>query len=179
MVTTESLALADSGRFPNSANAAVVHRGVTFDGVDLLGRGAAATATAFARLFAEHGWTGGWRGSVFAYHHYHSTAHEVLGVIEGAATLLLGGDEGRTVDVIPGDVVVIPAGVAHRCLDDRGLVVTAAYDRGLRPDLLRGEPGERPDADARIARVPLPAQDPVLGSGAGAALWTQGVRDLP
>lgn len=165
MVTTETHRLADDGRFPNSADPAVLHRGVA--------------ATDFAPLFAAHGWTGGWRGTVFGYHHYHSTAHEVLGVIEGGATLLLGGDHGITVDIGPGDVVVIPAGVAHRCLDDRGLVVTAAYDRGLRPDLLRGEPGERPDADARIARVPAPLQDPVLGPGVGAGRWAGGVRDLP
>nr|NLI50325.1 cupin domain-containing protein [Propionibacterium sp.] len=130
----------------------------------------------FVRLFAANGWTGGWRGSVFAYHHYHSTAHEALGVVEGSATLLLGGDSGTVVDVAPGDVVVIPAGVAHRCLDDRGLVVVAGYDRGRKPDLLRGQPGERPDADGRIALVPLPGADPALGPGLGAGLWTHGQR---
>mgnify|MGYP003377483711 CR=1 FL=1 len=171
MATTETLTLTDDGRFPNSTNPLVLHRGVAPGGAD--------AGAGFARLFAEHGWTGGWRGTVFPFHHYHSTAHEVLGVIEGDATLQLGGDDGRTVEVRPGDVVVIPAGVAHRCLDDRGLVVTAAYDRGLRPDLLRGEPGERPSADERIARVPVPAADPVLGAGAGAGGWAYGVLDLP
>jgi uncharacterized protein YjlB len=35
-----------------------------------------------------------------------------------------------------------------------------------------GRPGERPAADERIARVPLPAADPVFGeSGPLVALW--------
>ncbi len=194
MVTTETLTLVDDGRFPNSLNPAIVHRGVTpgndpLEGAahrrvtpandPLEGAAEADRAAGFARRFAAHGWTGGWRGTVFGYHHYHSTAHEVLGVVAGGATLLLGGDSGRTVQVGPGDVVVIPAGVAHRCLDNRGLVVTAAYDRGRRPDLLRGDPGERPAADKRIAAVPVPAADPLLGPGAGAGLWTAGTGRLP
>ena len=96
----------------------------------------------------------------------------MLGVYAGGATLLLGGEDGSRVEVAPGDVVVIPAGVAHRCLDDRGLRVVGAYDAGLVPDLLRGRPGERPDADARIAAVARPEADPVLGHARGAAsLW--------
>lgn len=162
MTETRTLALADDGTFPNSTHPLVLHGG------------AAADPDAFARTFAAHGWTGGWRGTVFPFHHYHSTAHEVLGVFAGGATLRLGGDAGETVDVAPGDVVVIPAGVAHQCLDDRGLAVVAAYDRGRSPDLLRGEPGERPDADERIAAVPVPDADPLLGPGAGAALWASG-----
>jgi uncharacterized protein YjlB len=65
-------------------------------------------------LFRSNGWTGSWVGGVFSYHHYHSTAHEVLGVVSGGAHLTFGGESGTTVEVRAGDAVVIPAGVGHR-----------------------------------------------------------------
>ena len=36
-------------------------------------------------LFAEHGWGGSWVDGVFTFHHFHSTSHEVLAVVAGAA----------------------------------------------------------------------------------------------
>ncbi|MBN9311377.1 MAG: cupin domain-containing protein [Devosia sp.] len=124
-------------------------------------------------LFVENGWPPSWRASVFTYHHYHSTAHETLGVVAGSARLMLGGPEGQTFDVEPGDVIVIPAGVAHRRLDSSGdFLVVGCYPPGQTWDLLRGEGGERPRADQNIARVPLPGTDPVVGAGGPlAAHW--------
>ncbi len=70
-------------------------------------------------------------------------------------------------------MVVIPAGVAHRNLGEtRGFGVVGAYPEGQRWDMNTGRPGERPAADERIARVPLPASDPVFGvNGPLMALW--------
>jgi len=42
-------------------------------------------------LFASHGWIGAWRDGIFAFPHYHSTAHEVLGIARGKAEVRLGG----------------------------------------------------------------------------------------
>jgi uncharacterized protein YjlB len=72
-----------------------------------------------------------------------------------------------------GDVVVIPAGVAHKndgaSSDFR---VVGAYPDGTGPDMQYGKPGERPGTDRNIAAVPSPAADPVHGSaGPLTRLW--------
>lgn len=122
-------------------------------------------AARFENLFAAHHWGGSWRNGVYSFHHYHSTAHEVLGVYSGTARVQLGGERGVVITANPGDVVLIPAGVAHKNLGashDFGIV--GAYPAGQRPDMCYGKSEERPDADSRIARVALPQADPVYGS---------------
>jgi len=127
---------------------------------------ARADADAFERLFDANGWGNGWRDGIYPFHHYHSTAHEVLGIARGRARVQFGGESGRPLDVAAGDAVVIPAGVGHkRLLASSDLLVVGAYPPGQDWDLMRGRPGERPDADRRIAAVPLPETDPVMGAG--------------
>ena len=122
-------------------------------------------AAAIEALFAANQWGGAWRDGVYGYHHYHSTAHEVLGVTRGSARLQLGGERGVTLSVSAGDVIIIPAGVAHKNLGDSSdLHVVGAYPHGQRWDMNYGRPGERPQADQNIARVPLPHADPVYGA---------------
>jgi uncharacterized protein YjlB len=41
--------------------------------------------------------------------------------------------------------------------------VVGAYPNGRRCDLLRGRPGERPQADQHIAAIPMPTEDPLDG----------------
>ena len=116
-------------------------------------------------IFQAQNWRGAWRNGIFSYHHYHSTAHEVLGVAQGSATVQLGGPHGVTLDVATGDVLVIPAGVAHKNRGaSGGFLVVGAYPDGQNWDLKRGEPGDRPEADRNIEQVPLPSRDPVYGS---------------
>lgn len=116
------------------------------------------------KSLAENGWTGAWTGGVFPYHHYHSTAHEVLAVIGGSARVTFGGESGKTIEVSAGDVVVIPAGVGHRNVGKSGdFTVIGAYADGRSWDLLTGDPDERPEALENIKNVPLPKTDPLLG----------------
>src|SRR5689334_5621268 len=73
-------------------------------------------AEVFEGLFRAHDWGGCWRNGIYPYHHYKSTAHEALGIYRGSAKVQLGGDNGVTFEVAAGDVLVIPAGVAHKNL---------------------------------------------------------------
>jgi uncharacterized protein YjlB len=145
---------ADDGTFPNSRLPVLIYRRAV----------AAPAARAFEELFEGNGWSSSWRNGLFTVHHYHSTAHEVLGIYEGRVEARLGGVKGQLVTLEAGDVVVIPAGVAHKnegaSPDFR---VVGAYPLGTGPDMHYGKPGERPGTDRNIARVPPPTADPVHG----------------
>lgn len=116
-------------------------------------------------LLAQSGWGGAWVNGVFSYHHYHSSAHEVLCVVGGNASIAFGGPEGEKIEVEAGDAVVIPAGVGHCDAGSSGdFTVIGAYPRGQESyDLRIGEEGERPAVLENIRNVPLPEADPLLG----------------
>jgi len=65
-------------------------------------------------LFEGNGWDGVWRDGIHARDHYHSTAHEMLGIITGSVRVRLRDESGRTIKLPAGDAVVISAGAAHR-----------------------------------------------------------------
>ncbi|QNL52522.1 cupin domain-containing protein [Olivibacter sp. SDN3] len=118
--------------------------------------------------FMSNDWGNAWRWGVYPFHHYHSNTHEVLGVFSGNALLHLGGERGEKVQTNAGDLLIIPAGVGHKCLahsDD--FAVVGAYPKGLSPDLNKGEEDERPQADKNIEAVQLPATDPLFGKDQG------------
>jgi uncharacterized protein YjlB len=156
-VTVEEHFFDDDGRAPNNPSLPlIVYRGAVETGT----RAAAACET----LFAHNGWSGGWRNGIYAHHHYHSTAHEVLGIAAGSVRVRLGGESGKTVELHAGDVVVIPAGVAHK---NEGaspdLLVVGAYPGGKGPDMKTPGAHEREQVLSNIRAVPLPNCDPVYG----------------
>ncbi|GMA16065.1 cupin domain-containing protein [Deinococcus metallilatus] len=112
----------------------------------------------------ERGWTNAWRDGIYPFHHYHSTAHEVLVIARGQARLTLGGEGGPQVQVGEGDVLVLPAGTGHK--NDGSspdLLVIGAYAGGREWDLCRPEETDVEAAQQRIAGVPDPERDPVSG----------------
>lgn len=157
-VQPEQLNFKDDGIFPNSPLPLLFYRQALAGNTEDL-------ASVFEKRFAENDWTNSWRNGVYGFPHYHSTSHEVLGVYSGAATLRLGGEQGNNVEVQAGDVVIIPAGVAHQNIrGSHDFRVVGAYPGGRDWDLLRGLPGERPKADRNIATLLTPGNDPIYGT---------------
>jgi len=153
-----SLLFQDDGLIPNSRFPLLIYQGaLKLAGSDPAG--------AFEELFGANGWIGSWRNGIYTYHHYHSTAHEVLGVFRGSATVQFGGERGSKSKVHQGDVIIIPAGVSHKNLgasSDFGVV--GAYPEGQDYDMNYGRPQERPSADENIAQISIPETDPVYGA---------------
>lgn len=130
-------------------------------------------AHAFECHFSDAGWRGLWRNGIFSYQHYHVGAHEVLGIAEGTASVLIGGPGGASLDVRPGDCLVLPAGTGHMRLSaSEDFLVIGGYPPGQHADIetAQATPGEL----KIIASLPVPKSDPVYGSaGPLVALWRQ------
>ncbi len=161
MQDPETFTVAGDDRFPNSALPVLLYRTAVPGG-----------AAAMEDAFGVQGWSDSWRDGIFGYHHFHSTAHEVLGVARGQVAVLMGGPHGRTIALAAGDVVVIPAGVAHCNVGQSAdLLVVGAYPAGMACDLLRGDPAQLAAARRAIAALALPAHDPVPGRESLRLLW--------
>ncbi len=164
MTEPEAFTFAADGDIPNSRLPMLVYR-----------QAVPADPDAIERLFAAHGWPPAWRDGVHPFHHFHSTAHEALGVARGQARVLFGGPDGQILEVAAGDVVVLPAGVGH-CRHDASpdLLIVGAYPQGMQAglDTRRGRPDEMAAVHRNIESVPMDVPDPVNGGeGALARLW--------
>ncbi|KAH7048363.1 hypothetical protein B0J12DRAFT_755322 [Macrophomina phaseolina] len=116
--------------------------------------------------------------------HFHPNTHECYGIFRGTSTLVFGEGgldapgTGVRCTVSAGDVVVVPAGVAHASAtsaDDYKYI--GVYPQGS--PKWRNEWGKRAVEDddpllSEIAAVPVPACDPVYGAGGPAVrIWRE------
>ncbi|SNZ16764.1 Uncharacterized protein YjlB [Terribacillus aidingensis] len=116
-------------------------------------------------VFRATNWKNSWVNGIFPYHHYHSTADEVLGVLSGYAAVQLGGPAGEQLQLARGDVLVLPAGTAHKRLQQTDdFEVIGAYPNGMSFNTKTDKQGEYEQALQDIHHVPLPQQDPVTGN---------------
>jgi uncharacterized protein YjlB len=160
-----ALWLTADGWVPNNERLPLIfYRAAISSGADV--------AAAFEDTLRRNGWSPEWRNGVYPFHHYHSTAHEVLGFAGGTARLLLGGPHGHEVAVAPGDCALLPAGTGHCCLESSpDFLVVGAYPPGQQWDLCRGALAEQ--ALGPMAQLPFPKSDPVYGhAGPLLRLWS-------
>lgn len=149
------LFMKDDGIFPNNSHHPLLLFKSAFHGSPAAGEEA----------IVEGGWTHPWAWGIFPYHHYHSTAWELLLCVKGEANVQLGGETGPKVVVKRGDVILIPPGFAHKQLSDSGgFTLLGAYPQtgcSGTVDTLRGEPmgQQRDNIDACIA----PEKEPLTG----------------
>jgi len=160
----QQLHLKPNGWMPNSTLPVLIYRNALPVAGDL--------ADTMERLFTTNGWPPQWRNGVYSFHHYHSTAHEVLGFAGGHADLILGGEGGTPITVHAGDVVVLPAGTGHcRTTASDDFLVVGAYPPDEHWDICRT--AATPEIIERMRRVTFPASDPLTGpTGALPKLWT-------
>ncbi len=125
-------------------------------------------------IFSGNNWKNSWRNGLYTMHHYHSSAHEVLGIYSGWVEVQFGGPKGTIIRARAGDVIVIPAGVSHKNVEQSSdFQVIGAYPKGQMWDMNYGKEGERPQTERTIQNVPLPEKDPVFGDlGLLFQIWT-------
>ena len=111
-----------------------------------------------------------WRFTMYSKSHFHSTVHELLVVVRGKADLCFGGEEnpGRIeTTVASGDVMIVPAGVAHRLMRDVSesegeFEMVGAYEVGKSWDMSYGVEGEERKIEG-IKNVGWWKVDPIYG----------------
>src|SRR6202789_3704865 len=152
----EILRLSRNGWMPNNPDLPVlIYRAVAEGPAEQL-------ASQMEAEFRQNGWPPQWRNGVYSFHHFHSTAHEVLGFAGGHARLMLGGENGHEEFVQDGIVALLPTVTGHCQLEAiSDFLVVGAYPPDQSWDICRSEPS--PDALARMKQLPFPASDPVSG----------------
>ena len=149
----ETISFSPGRTIPNNSVLPVLAYRQVFDRQDDL-------AAAFAARFQGNDWQGIWRNGVFDHHHYHSQAHEVLGIAGGEAVLMLGGPEGKAFTVAANDCLVLPAGTGHcRLKASSDFLVIGGYPPGQAADMQSG-----PADAAMLAAIrtcPLPERGPL------------------
>lgn len=167
--TPKAIHLHDDGETPNNPKCPLL----LYCDVVLFGKDPDPAAI-FEELFAANGWGRSWRNGIYDFLHFHSRSHEVLGIARGSARVQFGGLKGETLTLEAGDVVVLPAGTGHqRMAASSDLLVVGAYPPDGSYDETRPREIGHAEAKRYVAKVPLPAADPIYGpDGPLRYLWS-------
>lgn len=151
----------DDGVFPNNRLPVILYK-------EFMSSEESHAGEYLERLFRLNNWTNNWRDIIVSKHHYHSSTHEVLGISKGSVLLQLGGPKGEQLLANVGDILIIPAGVAHKSLDNgSNYEVVGGYPDGRSWDMIYNEPEKYKEAKKEIDFLPLPGTDPVYGTTEG------------
>ena len=145
--------------FPNSRLCLLIYKNGC-----LLGKQKNKAARSLQTVFSKNNWKNTWTNGIYSFHHYHSNTHECLGIAAGKAWVIFGGTGGRKLVVEKGDVLIIPAGLSHKCSKaSPDFLCVGAYPGGNDYDINLGTKEELEKARPRLAKIPKPALDPVFG----------------
>jgi len=167
----EVLELSRNGWVPNNDRLPVlIYR-------DVVGVSGADAAADFEQAFGHNGWPPQWRNGIYNFHHYHSTAHEVLGIAAGQGRVVLGGPGGHEMTLNARDVIVLPAGTGHCAMQTSAdFLVVGAYPPRQSWDICRSAPSQT--ERERMRTLPFPGSDPLTGTtGALTRLWKLPVQE--
>jgi uncharacterized protein YjlB len=156
-ISMQILMLEHNGWIPNNPNLPVLVylNAIASQHIDL--------ASQFEAAFSTNGWPPQWRNGVYGYHHYHAEGHEVLGIANGHARLMLGGPDGFVIQTRAGDALLLPAGtgLCNLSSSDDFLVVSAC-PAAQHADICRAAPSK--SQLVKIDELPFPDLDPVQGA---------------
>ncbi|HLR92148.1 MAG TPA: cupin domain-containing protein [Atopostipes sp.] len=155
--------LRENEPYPNNSLPALYYENV-LDGA--LGEGYSSNDV--LTLFENNGYTNGWKGSVKDRHHFHSNAHEALACTNGQIQIQLGGQNGEMLKLQKGDVLLLPAGTAHKRLNASAEhEIIGAYPlNDTDYDFQYGDASDYEAIKENISNVVIPHTDPVTGSPA-------------
>jgi len=146
---------------PNSPLPVVLIRSALTPNVSAKGR-------RFREAFRRRGWTGIWADTVYDYTHFHSNAHEVLGIAKGKVTVFWeapkADDSGSRLAICSG---FLPAWDIAGFGEATGLKVIGAYPPGQSHFTMKRK-------GRAVPRVRLPDTDPFYGpAGPLTRCWTK------
>jgi len=139
--------LGPNGWMPNNARLPVLlYRGV----VNATGND---PASAYEAIFRRTSWPAQWRNGVYPFHHYHSTAHEVLGFAGGTARPCLADRTATKSKSMQATSLYCPPGPDTAGSKPVRLLVVGAYPPDQTWDICREAP--TPEMSAHMVQLPF------------------------
>lgn len=132
-----SFQLSENGNYPNNLKLPILlyKNAFHFEELD--------PAAVIESVIKDNNWGGSWRNGIYDFQHYHSTAHEVLGVYGAWAEVQLGGYGNKIIRIEKDDVLILPTGTVHKRINSGdGFAVGGAYPANQRWDMNYGKESE-------------------------------------